>query len=82
MREAIIIDGIDLIWREKERCYVAVLGPDYVVHVRQVGRKWFAKKAMAREDIADGLSINECIRKAAMHYGKLVEERRRRIKFI
>lgn len=82
MQEEFSLDGIDVIYRKKINGYVAVFGPEYVVHFTSpTGLTWIARRPFALEPICCHKNINECIRLAKRHYDVLAKEAKIRARY-
>ena len=70
--------GIPVIPRKN--VWVAVLGPEFTIHFREVAGKWFGKRTTAQEDYATGDTLRQCAVRCIQRYAKFEEECRLRAK--
>ena len=81
MKDELIVDGTDVIFRERFKVYVAVFGPDYVVHFSQpAGTKWVARRPFAFEALCCANTLIECVRLTKRRYDALCTQTEERIR--
>lgn len=79
----LIINGIDLTYRQKSDIWVACLGPDYVVHFNHPpGAHWKAYLPRGVESIATAKTLDACVIEVQKHYELRQQKRRERINLI
>jgi hypothetical protein len=80
---SIIINGLELTYRPGRDIWVAVLGPDWVVHfVHPPGAHWKAYLPRGIEPIATARTLDACVIAAQDYYERRQQERRARVKLI
>jgi hypothetical protein len=73
------IDGVPVSFRRSIAGWVAVLGEDYAITLRQVGMAWVAKKTRTPEPIATAPTMEEAFRLAKCQYDAMIAETKERV---
>lgn len=75
-----IIHGIELVYRPKSDRWVAVLGPDDIVHFHcPTGSRWQARRPMALEPLFTAKTLHECVLLFRQYRDKQQEKHRARM---